>query len=207
MSTNHLKKASLAAGAVATVTTTARAARGRNRGVNRLINKLKSSDAETRTEAWQSAGDIGALAVHPLALVMTDDDLEVARAAKRAMWKIVRHTGRPGAIRARIAVVNKLCGLLGADQPVSVRREVLWMLSEIGGTRAINPIAELLSDEHLREDARMALERIPIKGAVQALKAGFEKAPEQFKPNMAQSLRKRGVKVEGYPCQKLVPTK
>jgi len=85
MSTNHLKKASLAAGAVATVTTTARAARGRNRGVNRLINKLKSSDAETRTEAWQSAGDIGALAVHPLALVMTDDDLEVARAAKRAM--------------------------------------------------------------------------------------------------------------------------
>ena len=207
MSTNHLKKASLAAGAVATVTVKARAARGRNRGVNRLITRIKSSDAKTRTKAWQSAGDIGALAVHPLAMVMTDDDLEVARAAKRAMWKIVRHTGRPGAPRARIAVVSKLCGLLGADQPVSVRREVLWMLSEIGGTRAINPIAELLSDERLREDARMALERIPIKGAVQALKAGFEAAPEEFKPNLAQSLRKRGVKVEGYPCVKLVPTK
>ena len=62
-------------------------------------------------------------------------------------------------------------------------------------------------DEHLREDARMALERIPIQRAVQALKAGFEIAPEDFKPNLAQSLRKRGVKVEGYPCVKLVPTK
>jgi HEAT repeat protein len=206
MSTNNLRKASLAAGAVATMTGTAQSARN-NRGVNRLIKKLKSSDAETRTEAWQSAGDIGAPAVKPLAMVMTDDDLEVARAAKRAMWKIVRHTGRPGAPKARIAVVGKLCGLLGADQPVSVRREVLWMLSEIGGMQAIRPIAELLSDEHLREDARGVLERIPIERAVQALKAGFEVAPEDFKPNLAQSLRKRGVKVEGYPCVKLVPTK
>jgi HEAT repeat protein len=207
MSTNHLSKASLAAGAAATMTATAQAAQRKNRGVNRLIKRLRSSDAETRTEAWQSAGDIGAPAVQQLALVMTDEDLEVARAAKRAMWKIVRHTGRPGAPRARMAVVGKLCGLLGADQPVSVRREVVWMLSEIGGMRAIRPLAELLSDEHLREDARMALERIPLPRAVQALKASFETAPEEFKPNLAQSLRKRGVRVEGYPCVKLVPTK
>jgi HEAT repeat protein len=206
MSTNHLKKASLAAGAVALATPTAHAAR-KARGVNRLIAAIKDSDAETRTKAWQRAGDIGASAVQPLALVMTDDDLEVARAAKRAMWKIVRHTGRPGAANARMAVVKKLCGLLGADQPVSVRREVVWMLSEIGGRGAIRPLAELLSDEHLREDARCALERIGIDRAVQALKAGFETAPEDFKPNLAQSLRKRGVKVEGYPCVKLVPTK
>ncbi|MHC4169086.1 MAG: HEAT repeat domain-containing protein [Planctomycetota bacterium] len=206
MSTNHLKKASLAAGAAAMMTGTAHAAR-RNKGVKGLIAKIKDSDAETRTRAWQSAGDIGAPAVQPLALVMTDDDLEVARAAKRAMWKIVRHTGRPGAVNAKKAVVGKLCGLLGADQPVSVRREVIWMLSEIGGMASIRPLAELLSDEHLREDARCALERIPTDRALQALKAGFETAPEDFKPNLAQSLRKRGVKVEGYPCVKLVPTK
>jgi HEAT repeat protein len=206
MSTNKLKKASLAAGAVAMATAAAPAAR-RNRGVNRLIAKIESSDAETRTEAWQSAGEVGASAVPALAITMTDDDLEVARAAKRAMWKIVRHTGRPGASKAKTAVVGKLCGLLGADQPVSVRREVIWMLSEIGGQRAIRPLAELLSDKHLREDSRCALERIPLPRALQALKAGFEVAPEDFKPNLAQSLRKRGVKVEGYPCVKLVPTK
>ncbi len=206
MSTNNLKKASLAAGAVAMMTAAAPGAR-KNRGVNRLIRKIKSSDAETRTKAWQGAGDIGAPAVQPLAIVMTDDDLEVARAAKRAMWKIVRHTGRPGARNAKMAVVAKLCGLLGADQPVSVRREVVWMLSEIGGLRAIRPLAELLSDKHLREDARAALERIPAERALQALKAGFEVAPEDFKPNLAQSLRKRGQKVSGYPCVKLVPAK
>lgn len=206
MSTNNLKKASLAAGAAAMMTGTAQSAQ-RSRGVNRLIARIRSSDAETRTTAWQGAGDIGAPAVQPLAIVMTDDDLEVARAAKRAMWKIVRHTGRPGAPKARMAVVAKLCGLLGADQPVSVRREVVWMLSEIGGMRAVRPLAELLSDKHLREDARGALERIPIERAVQALKAGFETAPEDFKPNLAQSLRKRGQKVSGYPCVKLVPTK
>ncbi len=207
MPTNHLNKAPLAAGAAAVTATAQPARRPRNRRVNRLIRSLRSSDAETRTEAWQRAGDIGAPAVQRLALVMTDEDLEVRRAAKRAMWQIVRHTGRPGAARARMAVVGRLCGLLGADQPVSVRREVIWMLSEIGGRRAIRPLAELLSDEHLREDARMALERVPIPRAVQALKAGFEVAPEEFKQNLAQSLRKRGVKVEGYPCQKLVPTK
>ncbi len=205
MSTNHLKKASLAAGAVATVTATARAAR-RPRGVNRLISRIKDSDAETRTKAWQSAGDIGAPAVQPLALVMTDDDLEVARAAKRAMWKIVRHTGRPGADDARGAVERQLRGLLGDDQPVAVRREVLWMLSEIGSARSVKPIAALLSDKNLREDVRMVLERIPIRGAVQALNAGFKAAPEDFKPNLAQSLRKRGRRVSGYPCVKLVPT-
>jgi HEAT repeat protein len=206
MSTNNLKKASLAAGAVATMTAATQAAR-RTGGVNRLIAKIESSDAETRTNAWQRAGDVGAPAVQPLAMVMTDDDLEVARAAKRAMWQIVRHTGRPGAINAKKAVVGKLCGLLGADQPVSVRREVVWMLSEIGGMASIRPLAELLSNKYLREDARCALERIPIKRAVQALKAGFEVAPEDFKGNLAQSLRKRGVKVAGYPCVKLVPAK
>ncbi len=205
MSTSNLKRASLAATAAAAMTGTAGAAR--NRGVKKLISRIKDSDAGTRTEAWQSAGQVGAAAVQPLALVMTDNDAEVARAAKRAMWKIVRHTGRPGANRAKRNVETKLRGLLGDDQPVAVRREVLWMLSEIGGMNSVKDIAALLTNKSLREDARMTLERIPIKRAVQALKAGFEAAPEEFKPNLAQSLRKRGQKVEGYPCVKLVPTK
>ena len=89
----------------------------------------------------------------------------------------------------------------------SVRREVIWMLSEIGGRNAIKPIARLIANKELREDARMALERIPNKQVLQALRYRFKKAPGDFKPNMAQSLRKRGVDVDGYPCQKLVPKK
>lgn len=176
-------------------------------GVDGLIAGIKSDSAEKRTEAWQSAGEVGAPAVKTLAKVMTDDNLEVARAAKRALWKIVRHTGRPGANKERRAVEKELTGLLGKDQPVAIRREVLWMLSEIGARISIKPIAGLMRNKNLREDARMALERIPGKRAMTTLKAAFEKAPEDFKPNIAQSLRKRGEEVDGYPCQKLVPTK
>ncbi|OHB83399.1 MAG: hypothetical protein A2Z38_11515 [Planctomycetes bacterium RBG_19FT_COMBO_48_8] len=205
MSTNSFKKVSIAAGAAAVMAQTADTAYAQ--GVDGLLAGIKSDSAEKRTEAWQSAGEVGAPAVKPLAEVMTDDNLEVARAAKRALWQIVRYTGWPGANKERRAVETELTDLLGDDQPVAVRREVLWMLSEIGARNSIKPIAGLMKNESLREDARMALERIPSKRAVAALKAGFEKAPEDFKTNIAQSLRKRGEEVAGYPCQKLVPTK
>jgi HEAT repeat protein len=205
MSTNSLKKASIAAGAAGVIAQTASTTQAQ--GVDELLAEIKSDSAEKRTEAWQSAGKVGAPAVKPLAKVMTEDDLEVARAAKRALWQIVRYTGRPGANQEKRVVETELVGLLGDEQPVAVGAEVLWMLSEIGARRSIKPIAELLRNEDLREDARMALERIPGNRAVEALKAGFETAPEDFKTNIAQSLRKRGEEVAGYPCQKLVPTK
>lgn len=205
MSTNSLKKVSLATGATGILAHLENSALGQ--GVDGLIAGIKSGSDTVRTEAWLNAGAAGAPAVGPLAKVMMDNDLEVARAAKRALWKIVRYTGRPGANKERRAVETELTGLLGQDQPIAVRREVLWMLSEIGVRKSIKPIAKLMRNEDLREDARMALERIPGKRAVAALKSSFEVAPEDFKPNIAQSLRKRGEDVAGYPCKKLVPTK
>ena len=202
MSINHFKKASLAVGIAGTTANV-----DQNDAVNKLLAGIKDADDKVRTEAWLSAGAVGAPAVMPLAETMADDDLEVARAAKRALWKIVRHAGRPRAVKEKRAVEAELVVLLGNNHPVSVRREVIWMLSEIGGRNAIAPIARLIKNTELREDARMALERIPTKRALQALKFRFKNAPEDFKPNMAQSLRKRGVDVDGYPCRKLVPKK
>lgn len=179
----------------------------KNNAVNELLAGVKDASDKVRTEAWLGAGKAGAAAVKPLAKVMTDDDFEVARVAKHALWQIVRHNGRPGANEEKRAVETELVGLLSDDQPVPVRREVLWMLSEIGARSSIKPVAGLLPNVELREDARMALERIPAKGTAAALKAGFEAAPEDFKPNIAQSLRKRGQEVKGYPSQKLIPSK
>jgi len=202
---NNSYKVSLATAAVAASVGTAEAAKSDR--VQKLISKIRDDSAEARTEAWLSAGEVGAEAVRPLAEVMTDKELEVARAAKRAIWKIVRHAGRPGAGNEKRAVVGELVELLGDEQPVPVRREVLWMLSEIGTRRSIKPIASLLSNKELREDARMVLQRIPTKNALAALRAGLKAAPEDFKINIAQSLRQRGEEVSGYPCVKLVPTK
>jgi HEAT repeat protein len=202
MSINHSTKVSLAAGIAGTTVDA-----GQSDAVNKLLAGIKDADDKVRTEAWLSAGEVGAQGVIPLAETMVDDDLEVARAAKRALWKIVRHAGRAGAAKEKRAVVAELVVLLGNNHPVSVRREVIWMLSEIGGRNAITPIARLITNPELREDARMALERIPTKRALQALRYRFKNAPEDFKPNIAQSLRKRGVEVDGYPCHKLVPKK
>ena len=202
---NNVKKVSLAAAATGVMSGTARAAR--KKAVDELIAGIRDENDKVRAETWLGAGEVGAPAVKPLARVMTDKDFEVARAAKRGLWKIVRHVGRPKAGNERMAVVGELVELLDDEQPVPVRREVLWMLSEIGTRKSIKPIAALLSNKALREDARMVLQRIPSKNALAALRAGFKAAPEDFKLNIAQSLRQRGVEVSGYPCVKLVPTK
>lgn len=202
---NNSKKVSLAAAATGVMSGTAGAARKKD--VSKLIAGIRDDNDKVRAEAWLGAGEVGAAAVKPLARVMSNKDFEVARAAKRGLWKIVRHVGRPGAGNERRAVLGELVELLDDEQPVPVRREVLWMLSEIGTRKSIKPIAALLSNKALREDARMVLQRIPSKNALAALRAGFKAAPEDFKLNIAQSLRQRGAKVSGYPCVKLVPTK
>ena len=202
---NNSKKVSLAAAAAGVMSGTAGAAR--KKAVDELMAGIRDENDKVRAEAWLGAGEVGAAAVKPLAKVMTDKDFEIARAAKRGLWKVVRHVGRPGAGNERRAVIGELVELLDDEQPVPVRREVLWMLSEIGTRRSIKPIAALLSNRELREDARMVLQRIPSKSALAALKAGLEDAPEDFKLNIAQSLRQRGVEVSGLPCVKLVPTK
>ncbi len=205
MSMNNLSKVSLAAGAAGASTT--QAGIDQNKAVAELIAGVRDASDKTRTQAWLGAGKAGAAAVRPLAAVMTDGDAEVARAATRALWQLARHAGRPGAAKERRPVEKELIGLLNDENPVPVRREVLWMLSEIGGTNSVKPVAGLMKSDELREDARMALERIPAKSAVAALRAGFEAAPEDFKPNVAQSLRNRGQEVAGYPSQKLAPKK
>jgi HEAT repeat protein len=199
------KKVSLAVAAAGMMSETAVAAR--KKAVSKLMAGIRDEDAKVRTKAWQSAGQVGAPAIKPLARVMNNKEIEVARAAKRGLWKIVRHAGRPGAGNMRRMVSGRLIELLSDEQPVHVRREVLWMLSEIGDRKSVKPIAALLSERELREDARMVLQRIPNKAALAALRAGLKAAPDDFKLNIAQSLRQRGVKVRRPECVKLIPTK
>ena len=81
------------------------------------------------------------------------------------------------------------------------------MLSEIGTGSSVASIVPLLSNAPAREDARMALERIPGDESFAALKSALDAAPDDFKLNLAQSLRARGAQVPGLPCEKLKPTK
>jgi HEAT repeat protein len=174
-----------------------------------LVKEIQSDKPEARTKAWQQAGNIGASAVKPLAKLCTEDDTEVRRAAKRGLEKIVHTVGVPGVQAAKAAVIRELLDLLGGTQPVSLRRDILWLLSEIGSGECVESIAALLKHDALREDARMALERIPGDVSLAALRQALRSMPEDFRINIAQSLRARGEAVDQdkYPCQKLVPTK
>jgi HEAT repeat protein len=179
--------------------------------LDELLAAIKSDDVQTRANAVMAAGPFSAKAIKPLAKIVDQGDLEVSRAAKRAIWKIVRCVGAPGVGKKR-AIVNELVDLIATGQPDSVRREAFWMLSEIGSAETIDAIGEMpeiLDDKEMREHARCCLERIPTEAAVKLLEAGLEEAPEDFKLAVAQSLRARGVEVsqEKYPCQKLLPTK
>jgi HEAT repeat protein len=103
-------------------------------------------------------------------------------------------------------VEQELLAVLAGGTP-SMRREIIWMLSEIGDDAAITPLAALLADPQLREDARCALTRLPGRRATSALKAALAEAPEDFRFALADSLRARGEKVSGHPSRKLVPTR
>jgi HEAT repeat protein len=171
-----------------------------------LVERLKSKDEEVRGDAWQQAGPAGAAAIPLVATLWTDPDFEVARSAKRAVWNIVRHAGRPGAEKEAKAAEAALVRLTGHVSP-AVRREAAWMISEIGGNNSLEALEKLLHDRDVRDDARCALERIPGNKAVKVLRSALETAPAEFRYALAESLRKRGEKVQGYPSRKLVPTK
>jgi hypothetical protein len=198
------ERASVAA--VAAAVLTAGPPRANAAAVDELIAKIKDKDDDVRGEAWlNGAPAVGAPAVKPLAGVMADADFEAARAAKRGLWRITRNVGRPDADAEKKAVVAELIPLLRDDRPANVKRELMWMVSELAGDEAVEPMAALLKDKDLREDARMVLQRLPGDKSLAALRAGLDTVPADFKPNIAESLRARGLEISGVPDQKLVP--
>jgi hypothetical protein len=179
--------------------------------VDNLIAKIKDKSDKVRAEGWLSAAKVGADAIKPLAAVTTsgDSDLEVARAAKKALWQIVHDFGRIEAEDQRKAILDNLHALLTDDWPDAFRRDVLWMLSEIGDDSSVEFIAPVLKSRELLDDARCALQRIPGQASLDALKAALDSVPKGYKNNIAHALRVRGVEsnLEKYPRENLVPTK
>jgi HEAT repeat protein len=203
MKTDRSTSAVTTAGATALASTVTAAAA---LNVEDLVSRIGSHDDKVRGPAWQKAGPLGAPAVKPLVGLMTDSHPEVARSAKRGLYQIIRYAGRPGADSEARAVESQLVPAL--DHPKEqIRRDILWMLSEIGGEASVEPIAKLLVDRAVRDDARMALQRIPGDESLAALRNALKRAPDDFKYNLAEALAKRGHPVKQYPSRKLVPTR
>jgi hypothetical protein len=177
--------------------------------VDALIAKIKDRNDKVRAEGWMNAGKVGAAAVKPLAAVMTSGeiDVEIARASRHALWQIVHSASRSGGEKDCAEVLVELQGLLADAWPEALRREVLWMLSELGNAGSVPGVEACLKSSELVEAARCALERIPGEESLAALKEALISVPEKYRNHIAQSLRARGVELseEIYPSQKLVP--
>jgi HEAT repeat protein len=173
--------------------------------VESLIGDLTSSDEGVSGQAWRTAGSYGAPAVKRVAALMSDANFEIARNARRALQNIVRHAGRPGAEKETRAVERELVALLKLPAP-AVRKEAVWMLSEIGSPKATRAMAKLLTDPETREDARCAILRMPREQALDALNSAFRKSSDDFRYALADSLRALGQTFEGWPSRKLTPT-
>ena len=174
---------------------------------NDLVTKLRSSNSDERAQAWYNAGPAGAAAIPALIPLLEDPDLEVTRSASRALARLVAYAGRPGAEGERRSTAAALIKQLRNNRSKTVRHEVLGLLPSVGGDESVKAITVFLMDPESREDARTALEWLPGPAAVLALKAALQKAPPDFKPSLAASLRARGVVVEDVPDQRLAPVK
>jgi len=175
--------------------------------LDKLIEDIQSTDDAVRAAARDHAGGVGAKAIPPLAKIAANGDLEIARAANRAIQNIVYHAGRPGAEDEAHAVAAELLKLLDDAQPLQLRRDVLWMTWQIAGEEAVDPVAALLANQDLHEDARMALERLPGDKATAALQAALASADDANKPALAHSRRVRSVETSGIPDLRLKPVK
>lgn len=160
--------------------------------VSQLINTIKTGNADARYAAWRAAGPAGAAAVAPLAELMASTDKGASRAATEALGRVAHYAARPTASPAeRQSVVVELLRVASAPRPRTVRAEALHLLGFVGNGNMVPALARLLNDPEVREDARLALERIPGPQSQRALEDALRRAPADFRPNLQQSLANR----------------
>ncbi len=159
-----------------------------------LIEQIKSADVNVRYAAWNNAGAAGAAAVIPLADQMAVPDRDMAKAAKEAMHRVVHFAARPYGAQAGRAVAAELEKVAAQpERPRIVRVETLKWLALVGDNDSIPALVKLLQDPVVREDARLALERIPGDASLAALTDAQKTASDDFKSNLSQSIYMRKV--------------
>lgn len=156
-----------------------------------LLADIRHGDNAARQSAAVRAALVGTAAIVPLGLARGDGDLGAAKAASEAIQRIVHNASRPGAAEERQAAARQLVALTDARHPREVRADALRLLGIVGGPTEVVAIADLLHVPALREDARMALERIPAPSAEAALRNAARTVPADYRPAIAQSLRSR----------------
>lgn len=156
-----------------------------------LMADIKSGDSAIRLRAVEQSVLIGAPLIVPLGVTLGGADPAAAKAALEALRRVAHHCARPRSGNERQTAARELTKLTGASFPRSVRREALHLLGLVGRAESVGAIAALLEDADVREDARLALERIPDAAAERAIRRAAEKAHGDFRSALDLSLSAR----------------
>ena len=157
-----------------------------------LLDRLQSPDANVRLKAWQNAGPAGAAAIPGLGDLMASPDKSVAKCAHGTLEVIAHYAAKSGSGSPTAhSVTANLLKLADSTRPRMVRADAITLVGVVGDGRAVPTLAKLLSDKDVREDARMALERIPGSASLNALKKASQTVPDDYKPSINQSLHTR----------------
>jgi hypothetical protein len=159
-----------------------------------LLADIRHGDTATRQFAAERAALAGTTAIAPLGVVCAGTDPGAAKAAWEAVQRIAHNAARPGAAEERQSAARRLLALTAAEYPRQLRAGSLRLLGMVGGPAEVAAISDLLHVPSLREDARMALERIPGPAAETALRNAARTVPADYRPALAQSLRSRKAK-------------
>ncbi|MCC6729794.1 MAG: hypothetical protein IT208_10695 [Chthonomonadales bacterium] len=163
----------------------------RNPTAATLVAEIQHGDLGAREGAVRQAPLVGSPAIVALGAVYGGEDEGAARAALEALRRVALHCGRPRAPQERQAAAAALLKLAGPGRPRRVRTEALHLLGVVARPDDVAGLAALLEDEEVREDARMALERVPGRSANAALRKALAEGSAEFRPAVEQSLRRR----------------
>jgi HEAT repeat protein len=152
--------------------------------VKDFLARIQSDDADTRLAALTGADKFGVPAIVPLGDATDGKDSVAAHYLIEALKNIAYRSAATG----RKAIAAELVKLLEAKRSRVLRTAVLQLLSVIGDEAVVAPIAALLGDKEIRDDARMALERISGLAALKSLTDALDKADNDFKISLLASL-------------------
>ncbi len=162
--------------------------------IQEFLTAIKGTDADARYQAWKSAGPHGAGAVAGLGEAMASGNRWIARAARLALENIAHHAARPGARKEAQTVTAELIKLTGAAAPLTVRSHAIYLLGCVAEGRTAGELGRLLGEADVREEARLALERLPGRDAHRVLERAQDSAAADFKAALQQSLQNRNTK-------------
>ncbi len=165
------------------------AAFGQSTHVRELVRQLQSDDESQRVGARQMLSREGLPAAKLLMPALRDDRLNVRWTAFNVLRDIAYELSAPGRDAERRELTNDFAAMLNASESVRTQTQILRLISVCAPDDwDVAPVAALLSNAELREEARGALQLIGSASARGGLAHALQSADDRFRVALLDTL-------------------